>query len=456
MNKKEFYQSMKTIAVPITVQSLLQATLSLIDQIMIGNLGSASIAGVGLAAKFISLFTVTMTGIVTVAGILIAQYKGNKSKEGINNSFFCNLYFSLGVALIFILLSIALPRQIMRLYSKDAATIEQAAIYLRIMALGFIPQTLTLMFSALLRNMELAKAATLASAASVISNTILNYLLIFGVGIFPKMNVAGAALATSLSRVVELAIIIILFLKSKEEKGIELKFVFRFEKEFIKKIGYVLLPILLCEFLWSLGENVYAIIYGHIGTEACAAMTLTYPIQTIAIGALSGVSASAGIIIGESLGAGKNDKAYEEAVTFMKITIFASIVIGILISMLSGYYVKLYNVAPETRQVTIYILYAYSLVFCGKVVNMVLGNGVLRSGGQTKYIMVIDMIGTWVIGVPLGVITAYIFKLPIYYVYFILSLEEYVRVFMGVYIFKSKRWMKNIAQADFVSAKNAS
>lgn len=344
----------------------------------------------------------------------------------------------------------------MRLYSEDAATIEQAAIYLRIMALGFIPQTLTLMFSALLRNMELAKAATLASAASVISNTILNYLLIFGVGIFPKMNVAGAALATSLSRVVELAIIIILFLKSKEEKGIELKFVFRFEKEFIKKIGYVLLPILLCEFLWSLGENVYAIIYGHIGTEACAAITLTYPIQTIAIGALSGISASAGIIIGESLGAGKNDKAYEEAVTFMKITIFASIVIGILISMLSGYYVKLYNVVPETRQVTIYILYAYSLVFCGKVVNMVLGNGVLRSGGQTKYIMVIDMIGTWVIGVPLGVITAYIFKLPIYYVYFILSLEEYVRVFMGVYIFKSKRWMKNIAQADFVSAKNAS
>lgn len=456
MNKKEFYQNIKKIAVPITVQSLLQAALSLIDQIMIGNLGSASIAGVGLAAKFISLFTVTMTAIVTVAGILIAQYKGNKSKEGINNSFFCNLYFSLTVAIVFIILSLVLPRQIMGLYSKDSATIEQASIYLRIMAIGFIPQTVTLMFSALLRNMELAKAATVASGVSVLTNTILNYLFIFGVGIFPKMNVAGAALATSLSRIIELGIIIVLFLKSKDEKGIELKFVFTFGKDFIKKIGYVLVPILLCEFLWSLGENVYAIIYGHIGTEACAAMTLTYPIQTIAIGALSGVSASAGIIIGESLGAGKNDKAYEEAVRFMKMTVAAAVVLGIIISLLAGYYVKLYNVSPETRNVTIYILYAYSLVFCGKVVNMVLGGGVLRSGGQTKYIMLIDLIGTWLIGVPLGIITAYVLKLPIYYVYFILSLEEYVRVLLGVKVFKSRRWMKNIAESDFVSAKTVS
>ncbi|MBD5105553.1 MAG: MATE family efflux transporter, partial [Lachnospiraceae bacterium] len=238
----------------------MQAALSLIDQIMIGNLGSASIAGVGLAAKFISLFTVTMTAIVTVAGIMIAQYKGNKSKEGINNSFFCNLYFSLAVAVIFILLSLILPGQIMRLYSEDDTTIAQAVIYLRIMAIGFIPQTITLMFSALLRNMDSAKSATIASGISVFTNTILNYLFIFGVGIFPKLNVAGAALATSISRIIELAIIIGLFLKVKEQKEIQLIFVFAFEKNFIKKIFYVLAPILLCEFLWSLGENVYAVI----------------------------------------------------------------------------------------------------------------------------------------------------------------------------------------------------
>lgn len=448
MDQKEFYQSIKKVAIPITIQCLLQSALSLIDQVMIGHLGSASIAGVGLAGKFSTLFSVTMNAIVTVAGILIAQYKGSKNKEGINTSFFSNLYFSLTVAIIFILLSFAIPRQIMGLYSEDQATIEQAAIYLRIMAVGFVPQTITLMLSALLRNMEAAQFATIASGVSVVSNTFFNYLFIFGVGIFPEMGVEGAALATSSARVIELAIIAVLFYKMKDKKGIQLKFVFKFEKGFIKKIGYILAPILLCEFLWSLGENIYAVIYGHIGTEACAAMTLTYPIQGIAIGALSGISSAAGIIVGESLGGGKYDKAYKQAKKLVKITVIGSIAIGIIVSALSGYYVKLYNVSDDTRQVTIYILYAYSIVLCGKVINMVLGGGVLRSGGQTKYIMVIDMIGTWLVGVPLGYITAYVFKLPIYYVYFILSMEEYVRVLLEVCVFKSKRWMKNLAEAD--------
>ena len=444
MDKKEFYQNIKKVAFPITLQSILQALLSLIDQIMIGDLGSASIAGVGLASKFISLFTVTMTAVVTVAGIMIAQYKGSKSKEGINDSFFSNMYFALAVAVVFIMLSLAFPEQIMRLYSEDSATIEQAVIYLRIMAIGFIPQTITLMFSALLRNMEAARFPMIASGISTITNTVLNYLLIFGVGIFPEMNVAGAALATSISRIAELAIIIGLFLKIKEEKGIQLKFVFTFETDFIKKIGYVIAPILLCEFLWSLGENVYAIIYGHIGTEACAAMTLTYPIQTIAIGALSGLSASAGIIVGESLGDGDNDKAYAQSKSFVKLTVLAAVVIGVIISGLAGFYVKLFNVSDDTRMITVYILYAYSLVFCAKVINMVLGGGVLRSGGKTNYIMIIDIVGTWCFGVPLGYVTAYVLKMPIYYVYLILSMEEYVRVLMEVYVFRSRCWMKNI------------
>lgn len=448
MDNKEFYQSIKKVAIPITIQSLLQSALSLIDQIMIGHLGSESIAGVGLAGKFSTLFSVTMSAIVTVAGILIAQYKGSKNKEGINTSFFSNLYFSLAVAFIFILLSFTLPRQIMGLYSKDPGTIEQAALYLRIMAVGFVPQTITLMFSALLRNMEAAKLATIASGVSVVSNTFLNYLLIYGVGIFPEMGVEGTALATTLARCIELAIIVVLFNRMEDKKGIQLKFVFKFEKGLVKKIGYILAPILLCEFLWSLGENIYAVIYGHIGTEACAAMTLTYPIQGLAMGALSGISSAAGIIVGESLGAGKRDKAYQEAKKLVKIAVLGAIIVGIVVSVISGYYVKLYNVSDDTKQVTIYILYAYSLVICGKVINMVLGGGVLRSGGQTKYIMYIDMIGTWLIGVPLGYITAYVFKLPIYYVYFILSMEEYVRVLLEVILFKSKRWMKNLAEAE--------
>ncbi len=444
--KREFYKDMLQIALPITMQGLLQAALSLIDQIMIGSLGSATIAGVGLGAKFISLFSVTMTAIVTVAGILIAQYCGSKSKKGINDSFFSNLYFALLIAVIFLGLSLSIPEQIMGLYSKDADTIGEAVVYLRIVSIGFVPQTITLMLSALLRNMEAAQAPMVAGGISVVSNTLLNYLFIFGIGKIPAMGVAGAAMATAISRIIELLIIYTMFVKIRRQKGIELRVTFSFEKDFLKKIVPVLTPILCCEFLWSLGENVYAVIYGHIGTESCAAMTLTYPLQTLAIGALSGVSAAAGVMIGNDLGKDNKDKAYADSKSFVKVTIEVSLGISMLIALLGGLYVKLFHVSDDTKQMTVYILFAYALVFPAKVINMVLGGGVLRSGGQTKYIMAVDMIGTWIFGVPLGLLAAYVLKLPIYYVYFILSMEEYVRVLLCVLLFKSKRWMVNMTK----------
>ena len=446
--KKEFYKDMYQIALPVTIQGMLQASLSLIDQIMIGRLGDASIAGVGLGAKFISLFTVTMTAIVTVAGILIAQYCGSKDREGVSKSFFANLYFALLVAVIFGVLSLGGTEQIMGLYSKDGETIGQASIYLRIMTLGFLPQTVTLMLSALLRNMDAANIPMIAGGVSVISNTLLNYVLIFGIAGIPAMGVAGAAWATGISRILELLIIFGMFLKIKKEKEIVLKATVSFEKEFLKRIMLVLAPILCCEFLWSLGENVYAIIYGRIGTESCAAMTLTYPLQTLAIGALSGVSAAAGVMIGNLLGEGKKEKAYDDSKSFVKVTIGIALGISVLIALLSGFYVKLYQVSSDTRQVTIYILLAYALVFPAKVINMVLGGGILRSGGKTKYIMAVDMIGTWGFGVPLGLLAAYVWELPIYWVYLILSMEEYVRVLLCVLIFKSKRWMVNMTEGN--------
>lgn len=444
--KKEFYKDMYQIALPVTIQGMLQASLSLIDQIMIGRLGDASIAGVGLGAKFISLFTVTMTAIVTVAGILIAQYCGSKDREGVSKSFFANLYFALLVAVIFGVLSLGGTEQIMGLYSKDGETIGQASIYLRIMTLGFLPQTVTLMLSALLRNMDAANIPMIAGGVSVVSNTLLNYVLIFGIAGIPAMGVAGAAWATGISRILELLIIFGMFLKIKKEKEIVLKATVSFEKEFLKRIMLVLAPILFCEFFWSLGENVYAVIYGHIGTDSCAAMTLTYPLQTLAIGALSGVSAAAGVMIGNLLGEGKKEKAYEDSKSFVKVTIGIAVGISILITLFGGLYVKLYQVSSETRQITVYILLAYAMVFPAKVINMVLGGGILRSGGKTKYIMAVDMIGTWGFGVPLGLIAAYVWKFPIYWVYLILSMEEYVRVLLCLLIFKSKRWMVNMTE----------
>lgn len=442
---KDFKKKLFEIALPVTVQCLMQSSLSLIDQIMIGSLGSECIAGIGLAGKFTSLFSVTVAAIVTAAGILISQYFGAKNEKGVRDSFYLPLYLSLILVVIFSLLSVFLPVQVMSLYANDKNTVEKAASYLVFRTPGYLASVITMFISTLFRNMNRAKLPAVAGIIAIITNTVMNWFLIYGIWIFPRLEEAGAAMATVISQLVEMLIVLTLFIREKKNKSLYLKPTLHFSKEFCKNAFAILLPILIGEFLWSLGENVYAVIYGHLGTEACAAMTLMYPIQGIAIGALCGLSSAAGIIVGNSLGGDENDKAYSQAIDFVKLTVGAGLAIGIIVSVISPVYVKLFNVAPETRLITIKILIAFALVFTAKVFNMVVGGGVLQSGGQTKFMTLINIIGPWAFGVPAGFLAAYCFKLPIWWVYLILSLEEYVRLIISVWLLKSKRWMKNVA-----------
>ena len=206
----------------------------------------------------------------------------------------------------------------------------------------------------------------------------------------------------------------------------------------------ILAPILVCEFMWSLGENVYAAIYGNIGTDACAAMTMTGPIQGLMIGALSGLAQAAGILIGKSLGNEENDKAYKDSKRMMWYGLAGSLVLSVALVLLGQFYVRIYNVEPQVRTMAYQLLVVFAIVSPVKVQNMILGGGIIRSGGKTQYVMWVDLIGTWIFGVPLGLLSAFVFDLPITYVYFILSMEEVVRLLISVVIFRKKRWMRTL------------
>ena len=443
-DKKEFYKEIRHIAVPITLQSFFQSSVSVIDQIMVGQLGSISIAGAGIGGKFSSLLIVTITGIATGAGILISQYYGSKNEKGVNDSFIVNLIFALLVGAVFSIFSILFSKGIMSIYSTDSPTIECAASYLKIVSFGFIPMTLTIIISSLLRCIGYASYPMAASIMSVVSNTILNYIFIFGKLGFPALGLDGAAYATDIARIIEFIMIITFLIKVRKKDKLYISFQVNLNKNFIRKIFMILWPILMCEFLWSLGENGYAMIYGRIGTDACAAMTLTNPVQSLLIGLFSGIASAAGIIAGKALGQSRYDDAYIMSKKMFEIGIAGSIILGILLSVFSSLYVKIFSVSSDVKQNTIYILYAFSIILFVKVSNMILGGGTLRSGGNTKIIMAIDIIGTWIVGIPMGFIAAFILNLPIYVVYFILSLEEVVRLVISLIVFKKRIWMKNI------------
>ncbi len=209
-------------------------------------------------------------------------------------------------------------------------------------------------------------------------------------------------------------------------------------------LASVLLPLFVCEASWSLGENVYAAIYGRMGTEQSAAMTLTAPIQGLVIGALCGLSQAAGVIVGKRLGGEDYDGAYRAAKRLMVYGAVGASVLCAVVLLTSGAYVEIYQVSRTVKRLTRQILFVYALAAPFKVLNMILGGGILRSGGRTAYVMGIDMLGTWGFGVPLGLLGAFVWRLPIASVYLLLSLEECIRFAISMAVFRRKRWMRRL------------
>ena len=443
--EKSFFQTVCGLAIPVALQSMLQASFSIVDQIMIGQLGSISVAGVGLAGKFSSIFSVLVSAIGAVAGIMISQYLGQKNGREVRRSFLINLFLAVGIAAVFTALCALLPSQIMGLYTQDYDTRMAAAGYLAIVSGTFLPMAGATLLSTLFRCMERASLPLYASIAAAFLNTGLNYILIFGkIGIQP-MGANGAAVATLISQVANFLIMLALFLKDKAH------FMGSYEEDKYEQTAFhwgqyanMLLPVLACEFVWSLGENVYAVIYGHLGTEGCAAMTLTNPIQGLMIGALCGLSQAAGVIVGKKLGEGEHEGAYDASKKLMGYGLCGSLILSVLILFIRPYYVQLYQVEDSVKMLTQQILVAYAIIAPVKVQNMILGGGVIRSGGKTKYVMMIDMIGTWLFGVPLGLFAAFVCELKIPYVYFILSLEECVRLGISLVVFRKRSWMQQL------------
>ena len=439
-----FIKTVLSIAVPVALQCMLQSSFSIIDQIMIGQLGSISIAAVGIAGKFSSIYQVVVSAIAAVAGIMIAQYMGKKEKEQVDKSLSVNLAAALLLALGFTAACLGAPELIMGIYTEDGRMCAVAASYLQLIAFTFLPMAGAILLSTMLRCMERAALPLYASIVAAVINTGLNYILIFGKLGFAPMGVEGAAIATVMAQLANFLLILGAFLMSYRRTSSSFHFSLHLGADGYRQYLWMLLPILVTEFMWSLGENVYASIYGHMGTIACAAMTLTNPIQGLMIGALSGLSQAAGILIGKSLGKKDYNEAYTNSKKLVWYGLYGAVFLSVLLIATKSFYVDIYAVEDVTKTIASDILLAFALVAPVKVLNMILGGGIVRSGGKTKLIMWIDLMGTWIFGVPLGYLAAFVLNLPIPYVYFILSLEEAVRLLVTVVVFRKKIWMQSL------------
>ncbi|MDO5538865.1 MAG: MATE family efflux transporter [Eubacteriales bacterium] len=443
--KHTFLLTVLRIAVPVALQSMLQSSFSMIDQLMVGQLGSTAVAAVEVAGRPSFIYSVIVGAMASIAGIMIAQYLGMEDRDAADRSLSVNLASAIGLALLFAAVCLIFSEAIVRIYTEDERIIKTGTEYLKIIAWMYVPMGAASILSVMVRCMDRASYPLYAGIISAMTNTLMNYVLIFGKCGFPELGVTGAAIASVISQMINLIIIILMFRRTERQKGNGFHFSLNLGKTGYLQYFAMLMPVVVNEFLWSVGQNVNTFIYGHIGTQQLAAMSLTGPVQGLFIGALSGISQAAGILIGKRLGAKEYDNAYGEAIQLVWYGFAGSLILSGFLLLLQKPYTYLYNVEPQVRITAGRLLTAFAVLAPVKVANMILGGGIIRSGGKTAYLMVIDMIGTWLVGAPLGLITAFVFHMPIVWVYFILSQEEVVRLVITFIVFRRKKWMSSLS-----------
>ena len=312
-----FLRKTVMIALPVAMQGMLNTVVNLVDNLMIGSLGSTAIASVGLANKVFFVFTLLVFGVNSGSGILAAQYWGSKDIKNIRRVLGVALTLAVTAAVIFMIPACLKPEMMMRIFTTSQASIQMGAAYLAVAAFSYPCTALTNTYVAMLRAVNRVKEPVVISCITILVNICFNYILIFGKFGAPAMGVVGAALATLIARVVEVVSIMGVVYLGKTPIACHIKELFGWSREFLVKFFVTALPVIINEFIWGLGTTVYSMAYGRMGDDAVAAITIATTIQDIVVVLFQGLSAATAVILGNEMGAGKLKRAEVYASSFL-------------------------------------------------------------------------------------------------------------------------------------------
>lgn len=448
-----FYKYMLTLTIPVALQSLITSALNMIDTVMISSLGDAAIAGVGLANQVFFFYILICFGINTGSSVLIAQYHGAKDVARLRlvNGLTMTLCFSVGM--LFSIVAIAQPHFVMGLMTKDPLIIQEGAAYLRMVAFSYVPTALAAAIGSALLSTGTPNPPLFASVVGFITNTVLNYVLIFGHFGFPAMGVVGAALATTIARVAEFSIV---FIFKRTYGGLLTapwrKF-FGFDSAFIRHYFDITLPVILNESFWSLGQVLYNVAYALAGREAIAAVQVVASVNSILFVIVRGLGPACAIMIGNTIGQGKLDQVYHLALRFIKVTLALGFVMSVGLFLGRDLVLKIFaDLSPAVYQNAMGLLAVRALIFTLASFNSVMVVGVLRGGGDTRFSMYMETAAVWLVGVPLAFFGALVLKLPIAPLMLLVLMEDGVKAVVGLKRLLSKKWIHPLKELGNVSS----
>jgi putative MATE family efflux protein len=445
-NRREFFAKTLSIAVPVIIQNLLSNSLSFLDTLMIGQLGDQPIAAVGLANQMYFLISLFFFGITSGSSIFLSQYWGAKNHSQIERVMALSVTVAVSGAFVFSIGSFIAPRAIMHVFTYEEEVVSIGASYLKIVAFSYIASAASQIFGTALRVIGKAKTPMAVAVVSLATNALGNYLLIFGIGPFPRMGVEGAAIATLFSRILELLLLLLSVYGKNRVIAIRSKEAFVWKRPFLARIVPTCLPVIANEFFWALGITTYKIAYSKMGVEAIAAVNVTEAVANLFFVSLVGLSNAAVIIIGITIGEQDHLLAKRYAVRFVKIGFVTGILAGLFELAFAGMFTTLFNISPAVKQMALFCLYVNACLLPVKSINMVIIVGILRAGGDTRFSMFAEMTGVWCVGVPLAFIGSMVWHLPIWYLYLLVGMEEVTKATIGLLRVRAGKWIHDLTE----------
>jgi putative MATE family efflux protein len=418
----------------------------MVGTVMVGVLGEAQIAAVGLANQVFFVFFLLIYGINSGCGIFIAQYWGNKDEDNIRRMVGFSVVVGALVGLLFTMIVLFLPRQIMQLFTVDNAVIEYGILYMRFVSFSYILTSVSIAYSFAARNIGDVSIPMFISAVSLIINGVFSFILIFGYFGFPRLEVEGAAIATVLARLGETMALVYWVYIVRKNKVISprLKDIKRLNLKYIRNILTTAIPVILNDVFWALGMTMYSAAYARIGTAAIAAIQIANTAQNIFIVISIGLASSCAVMLGNEIGSGDKERAMLYAKRFLIIGTSAGLVLGVILILISPIVLLMFSNSQAVQQLAQKIMLIMGIFLWCRFMNSILVVGVLRSGGDTTFSMILETCSVWLVGVPLAFAGALWWHLPVYLVYTLICLEELIKAYFGLKRVRSNKWVRDV------------
>lgn len=442
VKEKSFYKLILSIAVPVVLQNMITIGVNIMDTLMLGNYGEIQLSASSLANEFINIYHIMCMGMSMGAAVLTAQYYGAGNNPSLKKIVTIVLRMGLVIAATFTVVTLLFPEELMRLYTPDEAVIEKGVLYFRISAVTYVLLGVSLILTNILRTVHQVRFPLVLSIVTFFVNVFFNWVFIYGRLGAPEMQIEGAALGTVIARLVECGSLVTYFFVFDKRIGYRIKDLFMKCGDHVRVYITYAIPVMVSDTLLALGNSAVSIIMGHIGASFVAANSIIS--QTVRLSTVfnQGLSSASSVITGNTLGKGERDKAYHQGVTFLCLSILIGLAAAVIILLISPLLVESFNIAQETKDIAYQLMASVSVMMVFQTVQSVLTKGVLRGGGDTRFLMLADILFLWLASIPLGYLCGLVWHLSPFWIYAALKIDWVIKSVWCIFRLRSKKWIR--------------